>query len=208
MTAYLQILKNKSTSSGQAQPCTWGEVTLLFPLSQRYKPYIRIFKQKAQADIDQIALGRLPTPDDYESLPYVKAIIKEIARWGPVSPLGLPHRVAEDDVYENYLIPKGATVFGNIWAIAHDDEVYPDPFTFDPSRHLGDKPQLDPLKFIFGFGRRVCPGAHLAEMTLFLNIATLLTVFNISKPVDGEGNEVEPKIGWVNGTTSYLKPFE
>ena len=77
-------------------------------------------QKKAQADIDQIALDRLPTPDDYESLPYIKAIIKEIARWGPVSPLGLPHRVAEDDVYENYLIPKGATVFGNIWyAIEH-----------------------------------------------------------------------------------------
>ena len=92
-------------------------------------------------------------------------------------------------------------------AIAHDEEVYPDPFTFDPSRHLGDKPQLDPFKFTFGFGRRVCPGAHLAEMTLFLNIATILTVFNISKPVDGEGNEVEPKIEWVNGITSYVIPF-
>jgi len=169
-------------------------------------------QKKAQADIDQ--MDRLPTLDGHESLPYIKAIMKEIARWGPVNPLGLPHRVVEDDVYENHLIPKGATVFGNIWyaiehlpafitticlphlyrAIAHDEEVYPDPFTFDPSRHLGDKPQLDPFKFIFGFGRRVCPGAHLAEMTSFLNIATILTVFNISKPVDGEGNEVEPKI--------------
>src|SRR6266545_6358506 len=62
-------------------------------------------------------------------------------------------------------------------AIAHDEEVYPDPSTFDPSRHLGDKAQLDPFKFTFGFGRRVCPGAHLAEMTLFLNIATILAVF-------------------------------
>jgi len=44
-------------------------------------------------------------------------------------------------------------------------------------------------------------------MTLFLNIATILTVFNISKPVDGEGNEVEPKIEWVNGITSYVIPF-
>ena len=92
-------------------------------------------------------------------------------------------------------------------AIAHDEEAYPDPFTFDPSRHLGDKPQLDPFKFIFGFGRRVCPGAHLAEMTLFLNIATILAVFNISKPVDGEGHEVEPKIEWVNGITSYVIPY-
>jgi len=71
-------------------------------------------QKKAQADIDQIALDRLPTLDDYESLPYIKAIIKEISRWGPATPLGVPHRVTEDDIYENYLIPKGATVFGNI----------------------------------------------------------------------------------------------
>ena len=49
-----------------------------------------------------------------------------------------------------------------LWrAIMHDEEVYPDPFTFDPSRHLGDDPQPDPLKYVFGFGRRVCPGMLL-----------------------------------------------
>ena len=31
---------------------------------------------------------------------------------------------------------------------------------------------------IFGLGRRACPGARMTEMTLFLNIATLLAVFN------------------------------
>jgi len=45
------------------------------------------------------------------------AIIKESARWGPTVPLGLPHRVMEDDVYENYLIPKGATIFINTWCV-------------------------------------------------------------------------------------------
>ena len=152
------------------------------------------------------------------------AIIKESARWGPTVPLGLPHRVMEDDVYENYLIPKGATVFLNVWcvndfsvfspslvhpslnhfyrAIGHDETVYPEPSKFDPSRHMGDNPQLDPFKFTFGMGRRACPGAHLTEMTLFLNVATLLAVFNLSKCIDENGKEIEPKIEWVNGITS------
>ena len=80
----------------------------------------------------------------------------------------------QDDVYDNYFISKGTKVIANIWcvllnllansflhptrAITHDEEIYPDPFTFNPSRHLGDDAQPDPYKFVFGFGRRACPG--------------------------------------------------
>lgn len=35
-------------------------------------------------------------------------------RWNPPVPLGLPHRVMEDDVYKGHHIPKGATVIANI----------------------------------------------------------------------------------------------
>ena len=92
-------------------------------------------------------------------------------------------------------------------AITHDEDVYPNPFDFDPSRHLGDNPQPDPFKFVFGFGRRVCPGAHLAEVSLFLNISNILAVFNISKTVDKEDRTIEPKINWSNGITSYVEFF-
>jgi len=44
--------------------------------------------EKAQADIDRVAPNRLPTLDDYDSLPYIRAIIKEVIRWAPVAPLG------------------------------------------------------------------------------------------------------------------------
>ena len=37
----------------------------------------------------------------------------------------------------------------------HDSEMYPNPFEFDPERFLGAEPQQDPLKWVFGFGRRV-----------------------------------------------------
>ena len=87
-------------------------------------------------------------------------------------------------------------------AIAHDAEVYPDPFLFDPSRYLGDKPQLDPFKFIFGFGKRICPGIHLAELSLFLNMTHILALFDISKPVDGD--DVESKIDWTSSIISYV----
>ena len=40
-------------------------------------------QKQAQAEIEQVTAGRLPTLDNYESLPYVIALVKEIMRWGP-----------------------------------------------------------------------------------------------------------------------------
>jgi len=51
-------------------------------------------------------------------------------------------------------------------AMTHDEEIYPDPSMFDPSRHLGDGAQPDPFKFVFGFGRRACPGMFLRQIIL------------------------------------------
>ncbi|KAH9482218.1 Cytochrome P450 monooxygenase 208 [Psilocybe cubensis] len=164
-------------------------------------------QKKAQADIDKIAPNRLPTFDDYDALPYIRAIIKEVLRWAPVVPLGLFHRVMEDDIYEEYFIPKGSKIIANVWAMAHDKEMYPDPSRFDPSRHLGNSPQQDPTKFAFGFGRRVCPGAHFAEMSLFFSISSILAVFDISKPLDSNGLPEEPVIAWSTGVIRHLKPF-
>lgn len=46
-------------------------------------------QKKAQAEIDGIiALNRLPTWEDRESLPYIDAICRELLRWQPITPLG------------------------------------------------------------------------------------------------------------------------
>ena len=71
-------------------------------------------QKRAQEEIERISPDRLPSFEDYDSLPYIRSILKEVARWAPVVPLGLQHCVMQDDVYEKYFIPKGATVIGNI----------------------------------------------------------------------------------------------
>ena len=45
-------------------------------------------QKKAQAEIDEvIGPDRLPTLDDWESLPYVAALCTEVFRWHPIAPL-------------------------------------------------------------------------------------------------------------------------
>ena len=65
-------------------------------------------QKKAQEEIDRvIGSDRLPTFDDRPFLPYVGALLREVLRFRPVTPLGFPHTALEDDVYEGFNFPKG-----------------------------------------------------------------------------------------------------
>jgi len=72
--------------------------------------------KKAQEELDRvIGHERLPEYADVESLPYITAVIREVLRWSPAYPIGIPRRVIQDDMYKGYFIPAGATVIENIW---------------------------------------------------------------------------------------------
>ncbi|GKZ33657.1 hypothetical protein AbraIFM66950_003685 [Aspergillus brasiliensis] len=146
---------------------------------------------KAQQELDTV-LGphTLPKSSDRDQLPYVNAIVKESFRWHPVAPMGLAHLCTEGDVFEGYAIPKGAVVMGNVWAMTHDPTIYPHPEVFDPERFLGENPQPDPSAWVFGFGRRVCPGRVLADASVFVTIGMMLSAMKISLEKGGEGKEV------------------
>ncbi|KDQ58276.1 hypothetical protein JAAARDRAFT_262159 [Jaapia argillacea MUCL 33604] len=163
----------------------------------------------ARAELDRVVgPDRLPNLADRKDLVYLEAVMKEVTRLNPIGPLGLPHRVTEDDVYEGYLIPKDSVVFANIWQMLHEPSVYHNPHEFNPSRFLGPNPERDPSDFCFGFGRRICPGLHLADLTIYLTCATILSVFEISKVVDPKNGEVITPTGEYTGRlVNHPKPF-
>jgi len=45
-------------------------------------------QQKAQEELDRVLQGRLPQLSDEADLPFTTAVVKEILRWQPVTPLG------------------------------------------------------------------------------------------------------------------------
>lgn len=68
-------------------------------------------QKKAQLELDNLCgTKRLPNIDDWDSLPYIRACVKEALRWMPTAILGMPHAVIQDDEYMGYKIPKGAGV--------------------------------------------------------------------------------------------------
>jgi len=148
--------------------------------------------KKAQAEVDAVVgHERLPTFEDRDALPYVNAICVELLRWHVVAPFVI-HVSTQDIIYEGYLIPKGTSLLGNIWFMLSDPETYPDPDTFDPERFLGEDQQLDPREVCFGWGRRSCPGALLAELSIFTCIAMALATLDVSRHVEN-GVECVPR---------------
>ncbi|KAK5459648.1 hypothetical protein LTS15_003777 [Exophiala xenobiotica] len=169
------------------------QAMLLFPDVQR----------KAQAEIDRICPNRLPTMDDEPHLQYIRGCVKESLRWMPTTILGaVPHAVSQDDWYMGYLIPKGAAVMNNVYTLNMDPERYPAPRQFSPDRYKDDFKSVadsasDPDgtkrdQFTFGAGRRICPGMHVAERSLFLGISRMLAAFDIRPELDEKGRPILP----------------
>ncbi|RXW12655.1 hypothetical protein EST38_g13199 [Candolleomyces aberdarensis] len=145
--------------------------------------------KKAQAQIDAVVKpGHLPGFEDEPSLPYITAIAKETLRWRDVVPIAIPHHLSTEDEYKGYRLPAGAIIVPNAWAMLHDENVYPDPFTFNPDRFINSETgqvdftrARDPSHACWGFGRRVCPGRYMAFSAVWLAIASLIATFDIEK---------------------------
>ncbi|KAG9022247.1 hypothetical protein FS837_006514, partial [Tulasnella sp. UAMH 9824] len=55
------------------------------------------------------------------------------------------------------------------------------PSKFDPGRYLKPIPDLDPRQFVFGFGRRICPGSEVAFQTIWITAASILWAFRLGR---------------------------
>lgn len=59
---------------------------------------------------DLNAPTRLPKLEDKKYLPYIEAVVRELIRWSPPGPFVTPHSSTEDDYYNGWFIPKGASI--------------------------------------------------------------------------------------------------
>jgi cytochrome P450 len=157
-------------------------------------------QRRAQAELDSVVgRDRLPIFADAPRLPYVCAIVREVLRWRPVVPLGLPHAAIQDDWYEGMFIPKGTVCVPNIWHCNHDQEVFgEDANEFRPERHLNKQGELvlGPVQtnhaghVSFGFGRRLCPGKDLINDALFIDTSCMLWAAKFERAQDKNGKEM------------------
>ncbi|KZO99695.1 cytochrome P450 [Calocera viscosa TUFC12733] len=156
-------------------------------------------QDKAQTELDRvIGRDRLPSIEDRDILPYCSAIVQEVLRWHPVTPLALPHVLEQDEEFRGYVLPKGATIIANVWAMTRGESIHARPEEFVPERHLTEDgtalrtPDTGRhASLTFGFGRRVCPGSVLAEATVFAAVVSTLWACTLSRPPGTEDMVIE-----------------
>ncbi|KIJ08454.1 hypothetical protein PAXINDRAFT_18409 [Paxillus involutus ATCC 200175] len=199
---YETALKHASATAVIGAAGTTSAVLMVFTLAMVQNPHVW---KRAQAEIDAvIGMDRLPELDDRSSLPYVEAVLRETMRWQPVAPVAAPHATTQSDIYN------GAVIYGNIWGMSRDEVRYPNAKKFIPERFLTAEGTLtndDPAEFIFGFGRRICPGRPTADASLWPAIVTMLATLNFSLAKDVDGNDITVDPKYFNGTTRHPEAF-
>ncbi|CAI6027363.1 unnamed protein product [Clonostachys chloroleuca] len=178
------------------------------------------WQKKMQDELDQQVGSRMPGFRDIPNLPTVRAVIKEVLRWRPVTAGGFPHELTKDDEYDGYHFRKGTIFHPNQWAIHREPTLYPDPDNFRPERWLDPKfpttykepltkyPNLQNFT-CFGFGRRICPGQNIAERSLHILTARIAWACTMRKKRDASGNDLPlPLYDYTKGFNTQPEHFD
>lgn len=165
---------------------------------------------KAQQDLDAaVGRKRLPSFEDRPALPYIEAIVEELLRWRPAGAAGVPHFTKVESGYEGFRIPAGSVVIPNHWSITREKAVFgPDVEAFVPERWLDGKSTRELPTVGFGYGRRICPGRHVARNGLWIAVARLLWAFNISPELTETGEPVAVDTKGSDGLVTKPLPFK
>lgn len=144
-------------------------------------------QRKLHAELDAvIGRDRNVEESDLLRLPYLMCVIKESLRMHPPGPFTIPREAMSDTTIHGYHIAKGTRVIINLFSLGHSSENWSDPFTFNPDRWKDGNLTsfFDPAMRIavFGYGKRQCPGYHLATTMVLLVLARLFHGFQWSLP--------------------------
>lgn len=147
----------------------------------------RIF-DKAVHELDSVVgKDRLVQESDLAHLNYIKACVREAFRLHPIAPFNLPHVSSVNTTVAGYFIPKGSHVLLSRPGLGRNPEVWDDPLTFNPDRHMNGNNKVvltdHNLQMLsFSTGLRGCPGVLLGTTMTLMLMARLVQGFTWELP--------------------------
>ncbi|KAJ7306797.1 cytochrome P450 [Mycena albidolilacea] len=136
-----------------------------------HEKWLVLLRNELDEAFEEAAIHRLNSLD---KLVVLNAIIQETLRLGTPMP-GFPLTVPDQGiVLEGRCVPGGAVANVPIWAYHVDEEIFPNPSTFDPSRWIEDGKFLSKTSLLtFGAGPFNCVGSRLTHLQLRALMAML-----------------------------------
>ncbi|KAI9275905.1 cytochrome P450 [Phascolomyces articulosus] len=170
---------------------------------------------KIQNEIDTFIQknNRRPVFADREEFPYLISVQKEALRFKPLGHFTFFHVLEQDIYYKGYLFPKGASVLPTTLTMQYNPDLYPEPTKFKPERFLNNTRTMQSCAngklenrdhFLFGWGRRTCPGIHLAEVQMFNILTRVFADCDLKPPASGEIPDLD---AYRDGGITVLPPL-
>jgi cytochrome P450 len=136
-------------------------------------------QDKVSDEVQRVLNGQPVTQDSLKELTFMNNVIKENMRVQPPV-LMTGTRVAEKDIeYEGKVIPKGARVGIDIYALHHSPEFWENPEEFNPDRF--DKSTVPFAYLPFSLKSRACLGNQFSLVEQAVFFATFLQHFKVDK---------------------------
>lgn len=123
-------------------------------------------QRKLRKEVDECFKehGAQPSMEVIDKLPYLHGVISESLRMYPPASR-LERETTDDYILGNtgIKVPKGCVVAVPVWAIHHDPQYFPDPYSFKPERFSEEQASsIPPYVYLpFGAGPRNCIGVRL-----------------------------------------------
>ena len=215
--------QSKATFFAGADSTAVMLATILFHLVQNPNARGRLLKEIRGSKENVVA-------QDPQSLPYLRAVVKEGLRLGMANPTRLTRVVPASSSAAGFNVDgvhvSSRTVVGcAAYMLHHDPDVFPEPFAFRPGRwlqnekevHIGEKsldgandgeglyrPEMDRSMVPFGAGLRACIDKALAQQQLYEAVFALVD----SEVLEDGARTVQQRIEmkeWFNGEIKWHK---
>lgn len=185
--------------------------------------YLVPLREEIEQIIDQYGWSK----DSIAKMVKLDSFLKESSRMSPLGTQTTNRKVMEPFTFSNGVtVPAGSTICCHLYAMHHDEEIYPNAEQFDAFRWLDTSSrQADPKEedgeanrekmetkkamyttsrtyLTFGHGKNACPGRFFASLELKAVMASLILGYDLKWPDDvlaKEGQRYRPKDLWIGG---------
>ncbi|OUZ99194.1 Cytochrome P450 [Macleaya cordata] len=170
-------------------------------LAETPECYRRVLEEQREIAMSK-GRGELLNKDDLQKMKYSWNVVSEVLRlWPPV--LGTFRQAIKDFTDAGFSIPKGWKIWWNPYSTHMNEEYFPDPYRFDPSRFERGAPA--PYAYVpFGGGPRMCPGREFARVEILVFMHNLVWRFRWELVFPEEKISIDPMPVSPKGLPIYL----